>query len=224
MVVKPIAILTKLFSKNDWYWQFVESQFDKAHKVDTVEKVPVEKLHMSDSQKEQAVFYEPSQMMEFGFVFSKLDVDFRDYTFVDIGSGKGKTLMLASWFGFKSIVGIEISPQLVETAQRNITAFNKSRKLEDDRISTVCSDAVSAPITEGPIVIFLFNPFHEDAINSFLNNLSESLYRDFRPTLIVYANPVCGELLDGKSWLKKIGSEFRGFYSIYEATNSFKEG
>ena len=223
IVVKPAAIISKLFSKNDWYWQFVESQFDKAHNVDTVEKIPVEQLQMSESQKEQAVFYEPSQMMEFGFVFSKLDVDFGDYTFVDIGSGKGKTLMLASWFGFKTIVGIEISQPLVEIANQNVNAFAKSRNLSRDLISTVCSDAVSAPIPDGPIVIFLFNPFHESAIDSFLTNLRRTLQSDFRKALVVYANPVCGDMFDSKSWLKKIRSEFRGFYSVYEAMNNFEK-
>lgn len=223
VIVKPVAILAKLFSKNDWYWKFVESQFDNAYKVDTVEMVPVEQLQISEAQKTQAVFYEPSQMMEFGCAISKLGINYRDYTFLDVGSGKGKTLMLASWFDFKAIVGIEISEQLVEIAERNINAFNNSRKLKDNRVSTVCSDAVSAPIPDGPIVIFLFNPFHEAAINSFLNNLSHSLQRDFRPTLVVYANPVCGNLLDRKSWLRKTKSEFRGFYSIYEAMNNFEE-
>ena len=40
----------------------------------------------------------------------------QDYTFLDIGSGKGRVLMLASDAPFRHIVGVELSPALTAIA------------------------------------------------------------------------------------------------------------
>src|SRR6202035_689809 len=58
-----------------------------------------------------------NQMME------ALDLDWPRFTFVDLGSGKGRALLLASRFLFRRIVGVEIAPELSEVAAANIQRF-----------------------------------------------------------------------------------------------------
>ena len=41
-----------------------------------------------------------------------LPEDLRGYTFVDLGSGKGRALLLATHYGFAEILGLEIAPRL----------------------------------------------------------------------------------------------------------------
>ena len=59
----------------------------------------------------------------FNQILQALDLDWRQFTFVDLGSGKGRALLLASRFPFRRIVGVEIAPELSETAASNIERF-----------------------------------------------------------------------------------------------------
>ena len=49
-----------------------------------------------------------------------LHLDFQDFNFVDIGSGKGRALLLASDYPFREIIGIELSPELDRVAQGEV--------------------------------------------------------------------------------------------------------
>jgi hypothetical protein len=40
-------------------------------------------------------------------------------TFIDLGCGKGRPMLIASEYPFRDIVGVELSPQLAAAAQRN---------------------------------------------------------------------------------------------------------
>ena len=46
------------------------------------------------------------------------------FAFVDMGSGKGRALLVASEFAFAKIVGIELSPQLHRIAQNNVKRYS----------------------------------------------------------------------------------------------------
>ena len=46
--------------------------------------------------------------------------DFRDLAFIDLGSGKGRTLLMASDYPFRRIVGIELLSSLHQIAQQNL--------------------------------------------------------------------------------------------------------
>ena len=217
VLAKPFAVVTKLVSRSEWYWQFVEKQFDQRHGIDTVEIVPVKNLSLTKREADQAVFYEPTPIMEFGFILSRLGINFSDYTFLDLGSGKGRALLLATWFDFKKIIGVEISKPLHEIAQQNILSFHESGKIPKNNVFSMCEDASNVSIPTEPLVIFLFNPFHEQIIEAFLESLRHSLRQNFKPTTILYGNPIHDHVFENCNWLTKKGCELRGWYSVYVA-------
>jgi SAM-dependent methyltransferase len=45
------------------------------------------------------------------------------HTFVDIGSGKGKLLLLVARFGFRKVIGIEYARELWRISQVNLMRF-----------------------------------------------------------------------------------------------------
>ena len=47
-----------------------------------------------------------------------------DFTFIDLGSGKGRVLLMASDYPFKKIIGVEFMPELHRAAQENITGYS----------------------------------------------------------------------------------------------------
>ncbi len=85
-------------------------------------------------------------------------VDVGEYTFVDIGSGKGRAMMLASELAFREVVGVELNAGLAEVAEKNLELWRRSgRALCSMRM--VQGDALSLGLPEGRLLIFLYNPF-----------------------------------------------------------------
>lgn len=118
---------------------------------------------------EFATHYEPTPLADFevlmksvppGFIFS-------DATFVDVGSGMGRVLMLASRYGFKQVVGVEISPALNEIARENIAVFKDAGSLCRD-IRLVCADAATFALPHGNLLLYLYNPFEGPLFEQFI--------------------------------------------------------
>ena len=61
------------------------------------------------------------------FLFKKLKIP-DDKVFIDIGSGKGRVLLIAAEFGIKEVRGIEFSPVLCEIAKKNISIYKEKTK------------------------------------------------------------------------------------------------
>jgi SAM-dependent methyltransferase len=80
------------------------------------------------------------------------------YTFVDLGAGMGRALLLAAAYPFRAVVGVELHPTLARIARRN---FAQWRAAGRTRVSMRmhCRDAVDFPLPPGPCLVFLFNPF-----------------------------------------------------------------
>ena len=84
--------------------------------------------------------YMPTDPATFGEMMAALPIDFHQFTFIDIGSGKGRTLLMASEFPFRRILGVEILPELDRAARENIQAY-KSPMQRCAKIESVCADA-----------------------------------------------------------------------------------
>jgi tRNA1(Val) A37 N6-methylase TrmN6 len=60
-------------------------------------------------------------------VFKLLNLP-KNKVIVDIGSGKGRVLLMASEFGFKEARGVEFSLNLCEIAKKNIENYTAKKK------------------------------------------------------------------------------------------------
>ena len=81
-----------------------------------------------------------------------------EFTFVDLGAGMGRAVLLASEYRFRRVMGVELNPVLARIARRNLATWRRAgRVAAPARI--VCGDAVTTPISRGPHLVFLFNPF-----------------------------------------------------------------
>jgi hypothetical protein len=81
-----------------------------------------------------------------------------EYTFVDIGAGKGRGMMLGSELPFREVVGVELNAELTEVGERNLVLWREAgRALCPMRL--VQGDALDLKLPEGRLLIFLYNPF-----------------------------------------------------------------
>jgi SAM-dependent methyltransferase len=131
----------------------------------------------------------------------------QEFTFVDLGSGKGRVLLMAAQYGFKRIIGIEFMPEWHRVAQENIRKFTSaaaagSRPLPP--IETICMDARDFDFPPGPLVVYLFNPFPEPVLAAVLDRLRGSMEKSPRPLLLAYRFPEFDSLIQKTGWLSKI--------------------
>jgi SAM-dependent methyltransferase len=153
--------------------------------------------------------YQPIPPEQFRAIMSALsahlaaDTNFSEFTFIDIGAGKGRALLLASEFSFRRIIGVELLPELAEIARENIREFE--RRGMRFGIELICQDATNFNFPPEPAVVFLFNPLPQADLRRVLQNLERSLHENPRPAYVAYANPVFEQVLGDTRSLTKLG-------------------
>jgi SAM-dependent methyltransferase len=165
------------------------------------------------------MFHSPYQPTEPGLFYEMLDalqqhanLDFINFTYLDLGSGKGRTLLMASDYPFRRIVGVELLPSLNQIAQENLKQY-KSDSQQCFAIESICADASTFPLPDGPLVLYLFNPLPETALRMVVVNLEKRLRADSPPVYVLYHNPLLEQVLRESSTLQKIFGTHQ--YSIY---------
>jgi predicted RNA methylase len=162
--------------------------------------------------------YQPTERELFHEMMDALaqhaEINFSDFTFIDLGSGKGRTLLMAADYSFRRILGVEFLPSLNQIAQQNLAQYhNESQKCF--AIESICADATTFAPPEDALVIYLFNPFTESGLRRALANLENSLEANPRPTYVVYHNPQLETVLNQTGRLKRIVGTHQ--YSIFSA-------
>jgi SAM-dependent methyltransferase len=133
----------------------------------------------------------------------QITLDFRDFTFIDLGCGKGRTLLMASDYPFRKIIGVELLPALHEIAQENLRQY-KSVAQKCFALEAVCADGTAFPLPEDPLVIYLFNPFPESGMRQVAANLELTLRAHPRPVFVLYHNPLLEHTFSENAALRKI--------------------
>ena len=165
--------------------------------------------------------YQPTEPGLFHEMLSTLardfDLNFAEFTFLDLGSGKGRTLLMASDYPFRRIVGVELLPALDRIAQENLRAYkNESQKCF--ALESVCADATAFPFPEVPLVIYLFNPFPESGLRRVAASFDQSLRANPRPAYVLYHNPLLEHVLIEIGSLCQVGKTHQ--YSVFASRRS----
>lgn len=158
--------------------------------------------------------YQPTDPALFREMMTALPIAFREFTFVDLGSGKGRTLLMASEYPFRKIVGVEILPELHRAAVENVAAHRNSTG-RGAQIEAICVDASEYVFPETPLVVYLFNPLPEARLRQVIQRLEESLVEIPRPVWIVYHNPVLESTVSASKLLERVSGTPQ--YSVYKA-------
>ena len=156
--------------------------------------------------------YQPTDPALFREMMTSLPVDFDQFTFVDLGSGKGRTLLMASEYPFRRIVGVELIEELHRSAQQNIRDY-RSPAQRCTRIEAVLADARQFELPQEPLLLYLFNPLPQRALSEVLQRLERSLAQAPRPVWVVYHNPLLEPALGTSGFLEKAGGTPQ--YSVY---------
>ena len=159
--------------------------------------------------------YQPTVPDEFSEIMQYLAVvDFTDFTFIDLGSGKGRALLLAAMYPFYEVHGVEVQPALHHIAEQNIANFDFPGQ-QCRNVWSRCLDARDYEFPNTPIVLYLFNPFPDYVMEKVIKNLKESLRENPREVYVIYNAPWEREVLDRSGFLENYAETPQ--YILYKA-------
>ena len=193
--------------------RFGDADYDWDHRVNTTSAA------LSWRDRLLGAFHSPYQPTEAALFHEMLEAlreqthaDFRDFVFIDLGSGKGRALLMASDYPFRRIVGVELLPALHQAAQQNLSKY-RSASQKCFTLEAICSDATEFPFPAEPILLYLFNPFPESGLRRAITNLEQSLRDHPRAAYVLYHNPLLEPVLSESAVLSRIGGTHQ--YAIY---------
>jgi SAM-dependent methyltransferase len=191
--------------------RYGDVEYDWEHRVDTTSATVDWRARLL------GVFHSPYQATEpalFQEMMAALRVAFDEFIFIDLGSGKGRTLLMASDYPFRKIIGVELLPELNQIAQENLRKYSSANQ-KCRALESICGDACEFQFAAEPIVLYLFNPISESGLERVIGNLEHSLMENPRRVLVLYHNPEHEQILARSAQLKKIVGTHQ--YAIYEA-------
>jgi SAM-dependent methyltransferase len=175
--------------------------FDLRYRTDTMRWMELDNLKVIGGNKDHGVQYQATKARPFEKLMRQLQLP-KESVFVDIGCGKGRTLLLASRYGFKRVAGIEFAPDLCRVARKNIAVYQQ-RVGQGARIDIVEADAATYRFQDDENVFYLYNPFDEILMKSVLKRITASLHEKPREAILIYNAPVHPHVVEQHSPFKQ---------------------
>jgi SAM-dependent methyltransferase len=185
-----------------------DHSFDRRFGTDTAGRVPTAKLGIADdAAREQAILYLPSPTRVTRWMLDQVSIDYREFSFVDLGCGKGRVLLVASEYPFRCVRGVEISSALAQIAGANIALYQPpSRRCADVSVET--ADATRFQFPDTDLLLHLYHPFEPTLTAEVLSRLTCSVQERRRKVIVAYllyasaVDPV-REVFGRFAWLKE---------------------
>ena len=118
----------------------------------------------------------------------KLPISDEEFVFLDIGSGRGRVLMLASSYPFKEIIGVEISPLHHRIAEQNLALF-KSKSQRCTRVKSICISATDYVPPRDNLIVYMYHPFGGPVLSKLLNKLENATREGDRSVFVCFSAP-----------------------------------
>jgi SAM-dependent methyltransferase len=155
---------------------------DRILDVDTAQPVDLAQLGLDAPHR---VSYEAAGWRELRRILRPAEVS-GDDVFLDLGSGKGRMILLASRYRFRRVVGVEVAEPLTAVARRNVASCRLRPRCGD--IELVNADVLDYGIPDDVTVVYMFNPFRGAIFDAVVAELIASVDRRPRPLRLIYRN------------------------------------
>ncbi len=200
----------ELGTKNDWVGPIgcVEHELDQFNFIFTLqdiitlypEKLPEIRKRTHIPENKDWFAYQSSDPNDVAKLLWVAKEKSDNDSFIDIGCGVGEVLKVARNFGYINVFGLEVQKELCELAIHNVDA------------EIINESAETYLLPDKSMHVFLFNPFSNKILNTFLSNNIENIKRN--ESLVIYNYAFSGHHLMLMYGLKPIHSD--GFAVIYK--------
>ncbi len=149
--------------------------------------------------------YGPTDYRYFRKLMKHVKIRGSEDVFLDLGSGKGRAVVLSATYPFRKVIGVEISSELNAIAQENVRRVLPRLRCKDVELHQV--DARIFRIPPEVTVIFLNNPFSEEVLIPVFSNIRQSVQESPRRITILYLAPpgerYLDNIRDNLDWLQE---------------------
>jgi SAM-dependent methyltransferase len=198
-----------------------DDEFDIMYNVETAVIVQAGELETKSKNWKYTSAYKPIYS---SFSLSKLLLSFRidlsEYIFIDLGSGKGRAILMASMLPFKEIIGVEFSEILNDIAKSNVEKFPKNLQLCKN-ISFITIDATEYIFPDEKYILYMFNPFDKIIMEKVLENISKQFYARPVHIIVIYINPQFAYLLEALDFMRQKESDYEISHYLCEVKPEF---
>lgn len=210
---------------------YFERRFDADNNVDTGGIIRLDGLNVVGDSKSSGFNFGSTPIKSFKAILTNLPSDLDDHVFIDIGSGKGRTLILASEYNFKRVIGVEFATDLHTIAVSNIRSYQSTTQ-KCEQIEAVCVNALSYELPQEKCVLYFFCPFEAEIFTRVFKNIIKSYVDNEREIYVVVVDETSSSVKIPFSLLEDVGftARFRDKavpfdfgayaplkYSVYEA-------
>lgn len=184
----PVRFVREYQTARRLYGRAAPDSFDLTHQVETSERVHQSDLATDSPNWIHGVGYWPTPVALAREILDFLPIRHEEFTFVDLGSGKGRMLLLAAEYPFEKIIGVEYAPELHLAAGENVRRYQNARQ-QCTVIESVCQDMSKFEFPKKPLAIFFYNPTSEPVMRLVAANIKSSMRDCPRAIWIVYVTP-----------------------------------
>lgn len=190
VVAERFRRLTGRLTPEEAAWQARKTStdlaFDRAAGVDTSGVQHLYGLSITGPNARFGVNHIASDPDDFARAIGSLDIDFAAFSFVDLGSGKARAVLMAARLPFKTVVGVEFAAELHAAACTNVATLESRFR---SRIKLIHGDASQFDPPDGPLVVYLYHPFGPEIIGKVARRFLDDWRERPRPIFVVYVNP-----------------------------------
>jgi SAM-dependent methyltransferase len=175
--------------------------FDKKYGTDTAGIIPLWQLNVPIKNAELGVRYQPIPEDMFRSSIHRIEVDPASYVFIDLGCGKGRTLIVAAQLGFAQAIGVEFARELADVAEKNLRILNIANG------TIIHGDAAEYDFPDSNFVLYMYNPFLADIMSKVIHRLEEFCTKHpQRRIFVIYHNPLFADVIDRAPFLQRFAA------------------
>ncbi len=188
--------------------------FDAMHGVETGGLIPAGQLvtgHSSDAYVTAYYGVAPSIVRNLVELWLETEPPhpIKRYTFVDIGAGKGRAMLVASELPFKQVIGVELNPAMAAVARGNVDHWIESREADPTArryapVRLLEQDALDFKFPRTPCVAFLFHPFEAPLLKKLLGRIEKQFAGRSGDLDLLYVNAECAAVFDASPAFQKL--------------------
>lgn len=169
-----------------------EIRGERKYNLNTIELDRLKTINVKGENLDHASIYQACNyyIIEKGFNYLRSINENKNLT--DFGCGKGRALVVAAYYDFQNIIGIDFAKALCLSAEKNIREIQE--KYSSTKFNIICDDVVNYKPGKDQTVFFFFNPFDEVIMLKVVKNILSSIKENERKIYIMYANPVHKEI------------------------------
>lgn len=166
--------------------------FDEEHGVQTSGLIPGRYLKTGHTHDRHSTAYFGVAPSVFHALLkrwqrTKPAASIESFSFMDMGAGMGRAMLLAAEHPFRKVIGIELNPALADLARRNLAKWQAAGWARAP-MQIFRRDAVDARFPAGPCLVFLFNPFGASVMRRLLVRLAHVFSNRHGKLDLLYVN------------------------------------